>query len=91
MDIFCWTEHGYMDIFCWTEYGSWGGLYSLSNFDFWNSNKYDKTLFIIMKMPSDLSIAIAALNQLEDHGGNAGLKIVEKQSGTFYNIYKIPA
>ena len=41
-------------------------------------------------MQSDLSVAIAALNQLKDHGGNAGLKIVNKQSGTFYKINKIP-
>jgi hypothetical protein len=34
-------------------------------------------------MKSDLSVAIAALNQHQDHGGNAGLKMIYKKSGTF--------
>jgi len=34
-------------------------------------------------MKSDLSVAIAAFNQHQDHGGNAGLKINKKKSGTF--------
>ena len=41
-------------------------------------------------MQSDRTVAIAALNQLEDHGGNAGLKVIKGLSGTFYKFYKIP-
>ena len=41
-------------------------------------------------MPSDRTVAIAALNLLKEHGGNAGLKVIRGQSGTFYKIYKIP-
>ena len=54
------------------------------------NNKYGKSLFILIKMPSDRTVAIAALNLLKEHGGNAGLKVIRGQSGTFYKICKIP-